>query len=117
MFTRLLFLSAFIFVTLFFSPVYAHTTLLSSLPVDGQLVKEKIHDLSLSFVGKIRLTKVSVNINGQRLGNLDLSKHKDFSKQFLLPFPFTQEGQFQVIWRGLGEDGHVLTGMIQFKKI
>jgi len=40
-----------------------------------------------------------------------------FSKQFLLPFAFSQHGLFQITWRGLGQDGHVLTGTFEFKKI
>ena len=114
---KLLFSSTLVVFTLVFSSAFAHTTLLSSLPADGSIIQKNIDDLTLSFVGKVRLTKVSVKINGRSVGDIDLGQNKIFSQQFLLPFPFAQEGQFQVIWRGLGEDGHVLTGMIQFKKI
>ena len=117
MLIKLLFSLFLVFPTLVFSPAFAHTALLKSLPENGDVIHETIDQLSLSFVGNIRLIKVSVKIDDQHVGDVDLSQNKKFAKQFLLPFPFKQMGEFQIIWRGLGEDGHVLNGMIEFRKV
>ncbi len=117
MLIKLLFSIFLIFATLISSSAFAHTALLKSFPENGDVIHETIDDLSLSFVGKIRLTKVSVKIDDQHVGDIDLSQNKKFAKQFLLSFSFKQMGKFQIIWRGLGEDGHVLTGMIEFRKV
>ena len=121
MFIKSVFLHFLVVSILVFSllsaPILAHTTLLSSEPANGSVIQKPINDISLSFAGKIRLTQVSVQLDGLNVGDLDLSQQKKFSKQFLLPFAFTQYGHFQITWRGLGQDGHVLTGTFEFKKV
>ena len=71
-------------------------------------------EVILEFKDKIRLTKVSVvHVNNPGM-DLDLTDFKGFNSTYVIPMHDMGSGDYVINWRGLGADGHVLTGYFSF---
>ena len=92
----------------------AHSPLKTTTPGNGAVVSEAPTEISLDFKGKIRLTRVSVSTAGQDSVDLNLGASKGFVSSYTLPFQASGDGTYQIDWRGLGDDGHALTGSFSF---
>ncbi|MEX0317138.1 MAG: copper resistance protein CopC [Ruegeria sp.] len=95
-------------------PALAHSVIKQSAPADGDVLAEMPSQVVLTFTKKIRLTRVELTL-GDSGTSLDLSEHKGFGTEFMLPVDVSGTGLFQVDWRGLGEDGHVMQGEFGFE--
>lgn len=89
--------------------VHAHSVLQSSQPAQGATVETVPQEIVLTFAKDIRLTSV-------RMGSdtLDLPKQSGFGTTFAVPLPSMSAGVHRVEWRGLGIDGHAMTGTVDF---
>jgi methionine-rich copper-binding protein CopC len=92
----------------------AHSPLKATTPSDGSVISVAPTEVSLGFKGKIRLTRVSVSKSDQTKIDLDLSSGKGFVSDYTIPFQSMGNGTYLIEWRGLGDDGHALTGKFSF---
>ena len=96
------------------SGAIAHSPLKITIPADESTVSLVPSELILEFKDKIRLTKVSVvHVNNPGM-DLDLTDFKGFNSTYVIPMHDMGSGDYVINWRGLGADGHALTGYFSF---
>ena len=94
----------------------AHTPGTSTEPADGATLDAVPEALRLSFAGPMRVVKVVMvhdGPTGARETRLDVPSKAPTESLALSP-EFAGPGDYRVEWRGLGEDGHVMTGEFSF---
>lgn len=96
------------------SALLAHSPLRATTPPNGAVVSIAPEQITMSFQGKIRLTRVYISQGEADGQDLDLGAQTGFLNDFTLPLETLTPGTYFIDWRGLGDDGHVLTGAFQF---
>jgi len=92
----------------------AHSDLTASFPADGTWIDPSVTKLAMTFGKEIRLVTVTIGPEGGDATTLDLDEQNSLSTEFELALPALETGPYTIEWRGLGEDGHVMTGQIRF---
>jgi copper resistance protein C len=95
------------------SVVSGHTHLSVSNPIEGQVVVDELKEITLTFDGNIeKLSSMKIIKNGSEL--TDLQVQIEAEKMFgILPEPL-ENGAYVIQWNIAGEDGHPITGEINF---
>lgn len=98
------------------APVAAHTGLESSQPSDGQVVVEPVASISLTFNRPVELAGDGFTVSeGQGPQFLPDSLSSTGGQTWQLDFDAPlSNGAYEVRWRVLAEDGHVVEGMFGF---
>jgi copper resistance protein C len=95
------------------SIVSAHTHLQGSNPTEGQVVVEELKEITLTFDGNIeKLSSMKVLKEGTELANIQLQIEAE-KMVGVLPEPL-ENGAYLIQWNIAGEDGHPITGEINF---
>lgn len=109
-------LSLFILLMLciFPSMVSAHTTLVSSNPSEGQVISEPIKQITLEFESTLeKLSTLKLIQNGKEIATKGITVENN---QMIADLPVDLEnGNYEIQWKIVGEDGHPITGEIEFK--
>ncbi len=95
-------------------PVWAHTKLTASTPADGQTVAE-VSQLRLAFAGPMRLLRATITDNAGN--NIGLNFNRSRTAQLQFDIPVSQPlpaATYQLMWMGMGEDGHQMEGSVSF---
>lgn len=95
------------------SVVSAHTSLSSSNPTEGQVVTEKLEQITLDFATPIEeLSTMELVRDGNKVA---LGEIKVENKQLIgrISDPL-DNGSYKIQWKIVGEDGHPITGEINF---
>jgi copper resistance protein C len=95
------------------SHAFAHTGLGESVPKEGEVVTEQLNQLTLSFETKIE--------NGSSLELINQSNETFKPDQVLInnnqllgQFNSLPNGEYTVIWKIIGADGHIVEGKYAF---
>lgn len=102
-----------ILIFLFPFPVQAHTTLLSSTPIEGQNMSEALPEVELVFGTKIEEGS-TMSIEGE---NNSFEFDKITIKNDLMTGKFNgtlPNGSYRILWNIIGEDGHPIEGEVAF---
>lgn len=92
----------------------SHSDLTTSTPGDSATVAAPVTQIDLAFGDDVRLTRVHLTQDGIEAADLDLAGYSGFAKEFMFDVPELGAGAYQVEWRGLGVDGHQMTGTFSF---
>ena len=91
----------------------AHSPLLAAMPADGEVLDIAPDSLQLTFSGAARLARLSLSRDG-----VDILLGKDHLMQKAthhhVPLPALPDGSYQVRWRALSADGHIIKGAFAF---
>jgi len=118
MFETRFFPSAFLVIALALAgapPAFAHMKMVSSSPADGSAVAPGLRKISVTFSHAMRLTIFKV----KHLDDDDTIKPtsalpKSFRPSVDIPVEPLEPGRYQVLWNGIGKDGHVMHGTFKF---
>ncbi|PGS48718.1 copper resistance protein CopC [Bacillus sp. AFS041924] len=101
-------------IFLFPSMASAHTTLETSNPADGEVINEPLKQITLNFETPLeKLSTLKVFKDGKDLEVKDISVENN---QMVANMPKNLEnGNYEIEWKIVGEDGHPITGGIEFK--
>ncbi len=95
------------------SIVSAHTHLAGSSPSAGQVIVEELKELTLTFDGNIeKLSSMKVLKDGKELPAIQVQIEAERMKG-ILQEPL-ENGAYVIQWSIAGEDGHPITGEINF---
>lgn len=95
------------------SIISAHTHLLESNPVEGQVVVEELKELTLTYDGNIeKLSSMKVLKEGTQLADIQVKIEAE-KMVGVLSEPL-EKGTYIIQWNIAGEDGHPITGEINF---
>ena len=123
------------FFTLFIFPIMtlAHSPLEQANPIDGAVLTIPPTEYKILFKSPAKLIKFEIFQKGQNVkkktlllknifkktdGKLLKLNHKPslvFSKSHSIKLPNIKNGSYEVHWRAMGQDGHVLKGILTFE--
>ena len=96
---------------------YSHSQLTEILPKDNVVYTKTPSQIQLKFRSKVKLIKVDLNKvaeDNQKI-KLDLDLFKNRSREFSIPMPSITSGKYNILWRALSPDGHIIKGKSEFE--
>ena len=96
---------------------YSHSQLKEILPKDNVVYSKAPLQIKLKFRTNVKLVKINLNnINdeNQKL-KLNLDSLTQRSKEFVIPMPKISSGKYNILWRALSPDGHIIKGKSEFE--
>lgn len=109
-------LSLLMLLILFIFPslVSAHTTLVSSNPSEGQVITKPINQVRLEFESTLEdLSTLKLLQSGKEIEIKNITIENN---QMIADLPVELEnGNYEIQWKIIGEDGHPIPGEIEFK--
>jgi len=99
---------------LFATAAAAHSPVRSTMPENASVVAEVPAQVSIEFANTIRLTRVDMTYQDQPSVELDLGDQTSFATEFSLSLEGSGAGTYLIAWRGLGADGHPMSGDFSF---
>lgn len=99
---------------IFAGPVFAHVQLTNAVPADNAMLMQTPHRLSLTFSGKVRLTKLSLSSADNNSVEFGFKPSAAAAEQFSWALPVLSRGNYRVSWVALGADGHKMSGDFGF---
>jgi len=105
---------AFLAVSLQPLPAAAHSPLISSSPADGDVLATTPQAIEMKFRGTARLLRLA--LTGAQSGEVALSEeHLMVEKhRHTVVLPAIAADEYEVRWRALSADGHVVKGSFSF---
>ena len=95
-------------------PVLAHEGLANTSPRDGVTIQDSPAEIGIEFGGMMRITQFevtgpdgSVPLDGQ-------PGSEQVERYFVKPGEILSAGDYQVHWRGLSDDGHMMSDGFNF---
>ena len=91
----------------------AHAHLRSSVPADGSVLSAPPAQVVLDFSEPARLTAVRIQRSGgprRKVGPLP----QNSAASVALTVPALKPGEYELSWRALSADGHIVPGQIHF---
>ena len=110
-----------ILLTLLFSfctnVCYSHSQLTDILPKNNIVYTKTPSKIELTFRSKVKLVKIDLNkTSGENSKiKIDLKNHTERAKKFKLPMPNITSGKYNLFWRALSPDGHIIKGKSEFE--
>lgn len=101
-------------IALMTTGAFAHSPIETTIPADGAALTAAPEQVQLSFKKDIFLTKVEMSFADQKPVGLSLGSQTNFDKAFAFPLMDLGPGTYRINWRGLGKDGHAMTGNFLF---
>ncbi len=94
---------------------WAHSKINKTMPADGAILKQSPQDIAFHFDKTIRITRIVLSHESSNAVGLDyLDGYEDYNNRFKLPIVSMGNGAYQVQWRGISQDGHVMQGDLRF---
>jgi methionine-rich copper-binding protein CopC len=91
----------------------AHTTVSVSTPSAGQVITEKLREMTVEFAGEIENQGDLTLVNEQEEIEIDAISFEENKISGSLPSP-PENGSYTLTWKVASKDGHLLTGQIPF---
>lgn len=98
------------------TPALAHSPMKGSVPADGDELVSVPETIEMNFAAPARVTKIEMthtNGDANHRVTLDIPTRDKIETISLTP-DFMGAGTYQIDWRALSEDGHVITGSFSF---
>ncbi len=92
----------------------AHETKLSSTPENGSTIQASPDKIGIEFDGTMRITHFELTGPHGRVTLADEPGSEPTEQYFVRPAAALGEGLYQVRWRGLARDGHMMSGEFSF---
>lgn len=92
----------------------AHSRMDATLPADGAVLEDAPEKIVLRFDKSIRLVTIKMTHADQHTETLDIGDQTGFETEFTLQMTPLGAGRYDISWRGLGEDGHIMQGRFGF---
>jgi methionine-rich copper-binding protein CopC len=99
------------------APAYeaaAHTTLESSSPANNATLEQSPPVIEMKFHHPINLTSVVVVDAAKAERKLDFSPHAS-AAEFKVENPQLAAGHNEIKWKGMSQDGHVVSGSLTYQ--
>lgn len=97
-----------------FGAAQAHTHLKMSMPVDQAVLTAAPKEIMLHFSEATRLTALSIQKEGDKEETAVSALSKQSSADISVPVELAGPGKYQITWRAMGKDNHVMSGKLNF---
>jgi len=92
----------------------AHTTVKSSTLEDGGIYQTLPDVFELVFAQKVGLATFALKDGDGQTVSIEFQPPKSMETKFVIPLPELENGEYQMSWRAIAADGHVLKGGLSF---
>jgi copper resistance protein C len=92
----------------------AHEAKLSSTPENGSTIQGSPEKIGIEFDGQMRITQFEVTGPDGPIALADEPGSEAAQQYFVKPAEALGSGLYQVRWRGLARDGHMMSGGFSF---
>lgn len=96
------------------SVAVAHPALEETVPAMGATVDVAPTEVAMTFNEGVRLTKVELTFEEDEAIELEISGPDGFGAEFSVMPVGLGVGDYQIGWRGLGNDGHPIQGEFSY---
>lgn len=104
-----------VLLLLFAGQANAHSQVNFTEPGNGAVVDAVPDKVEMSLKSKLRMIKVKMTHEDHPTVDLDISAYKSFEDSFSIPMNKMGPGTYKLEWRGLGVDGHAISGEFTFE--
>lgn len=96
-------------------PLMAHEGEMRNLPPDGATVQGSPEEIGIRFEGAMRITQFDViGPQGRRVRLANAPGNEPTEDYRVAPAEGLEAGSYEVRWRGLAPDGHMMSGRFRF---
>lgn len=93
----------------------AHAKMNKSVPENGATIEKSISEISLGFTKPMRLILIRLlKLPEKQKHPLTSDLPKKFVKDASLGIEPLSNGKYEVHWRAIGKDGHIMSGKFSF---
>lgn len=92
----------------------AHSDVIKTIPKNGAILDKAPQTISIYMTKKIRLVKVHIRDQNDKMIKVNTAQYKGFANNFTLPIPTIENGIYKVNWRAIAQDGHIMKGHFNF---
>lgn len=96
------------------SMVSAHIDLTETVPADEAMLMQSPATLKLTFSAPVRMMKLSLIDAEKKAVKFGFAASATAASEFEWPLPTLKEGEYQVSWIVMGQDGHKMTDDYSF---
>ncbi|HEY0960858.1 MAG TPA: copper resistance CopC family protein [Pseudomonadales bacterium] len=96
------------------APLFAHTELIESSPVDGDVLTTAPETLDMTFSTAVRLLKLELANDAGAVQKTNFAASAEAKQAYSIPLPHLEPSAYAVSWTILGEDGHRVEGNMSF---
>tara|TARA_B100000989_G_scaffold282262_1_gene247164 strand:+ start:74 stop:421 length:348 start_codon:yes stop_codon:yes gene_type:complete len=96
---------------------YSHSQLTEIFPRENVVYSKTPPEIKLKFRSLVKLVKVDLNNTNEKNQKLKLNLNSLYkrSKEFVIPMPKISSGKYNILWRALSPDGHIIKGKSKFE--
>lgn len=95
-------------------PALAHEDLANTLPRDGVTIQDSPAEIGIEFGGMMRITQFEVTGPNGPVPLDGQPGSEQVDRYFVKPSDTLSAGDYQVRWRGLSDDGHMMSDGFNF---
>ena len=95
-------------------PLLAHEGELRSAPANGATLESSPDEIGIEFEGEMRITQFDVVGPNGRVRLADTPGNAPTERYFVAPADSLPAGTYEVSWRGLARDGHMMSDGFRF---
>ena len=92
----------------------AHTHLKMAMPADNSVLPSPPAQIMLHFSEAARLTALSIQKDGDKEAKPVSPLPKEAAEELSVPLAAVAPGKYVVNWRVVGDDNHVMSGVLHF---
>jgi len=96
------------------APLLAHEGQMGHVPSDGSTVQGTPEEIGIHFDGAMRITQFDVIGPRGRVSLADQPGNDPTEEYHVRPAGDLEPGRYEVRWRGLARDGHMMSGTFRF---
>jgi methionine-rich copper-binding protein CopC len=95
----------------------SHTEIAFLSPENGSILSEAPNEIYIVYHYPVMITKLEMFKSDQDNENIQLSKNflMQSSDAHQIKLPSLKMGEYEIDWRALSEDGHMIKGTFSFK--
>ena len=96
---------------------YSHSQLTEILPRENVVYSKTPPEIILKFRSQVKLVKIdlnNINKKNQKF-KLNLDTFDKRAKEFVISMPKISSGKYNILWRALSPDGHIIKGKSEFE--
>jgi len=105
---------AFLVASLLAPIAMAHTKVQSATLEDGGVYQAMPDVFDLVFAQKVGLATFSIKDSEGQAVEIDFTPPKSREAKFSIPMPNLQSGRYEMTWRAVSKDGHIVKGGLSF---
>lgn len=96
------------------STLFAHGMMESTFPMDGSMMMEPTDRVEVQFEMPMRLVNLKLIDSSGKPVAIDFNRAKEAGTHFKVMMPDLKPDNYEVHWKAMGDDGHMMKGSFGF---